>query len=86
MVNPELLEILVCPESKQRLKVADADTLERLNQAVDEGYLRNQGGDRVKARLEGGLIREDGQLLYPVQDEIPVMLMDEAIRLDSLKS
>ena len=86
MVNQELLEILVCPESKQRLRVADAETLERLNRAVEEGYLRNQGGDRVKARLQGGLIREDGAVLYPVQDEIPVMLIDEAIRLDSMTS
>ncbi|MFC1575159.1 Trm112 family protein [Gemmatimonadota bacterium] len=86
MVNQELLEILVCPESKQRLRVADTGTLERLNQAVEEGYLLNQGGDRVKSRIEGGLIREDGEVLYPVQDDIPVMLVDEAIRLDSLKS
>ena len=85
MVNPELLEILVCPETKQPLVVADSQTLERVNRAVEEGYLRNQGGDRVKERIEEGLLREDGEVLYPVQDDIPVMLLDEAIRLDSLR-
>ena len=84
MVNPELMEILVCPETKQSLVVADEETLKRVNQAVEEGYLRNQGGDRVKDRIEEGLIREDGKVLYPVQDDIPVMLLDEAILLDSL--
>jgi len=84
MVNPELLEILVCPETKQTLTVADTDILNQVNQAVAVGGLMNQGGDRVKDRIEEGLVREDGKVLYPVKDDIPVMLLDEAIRLDTL--
>lgn len=84
MVNPELLEILVCPETKQGLSMADSDTLDRVNEAVRAKKLQNQGGDRVKDRIEEGLVREDGKVLYPVKDDIPVMLLDEAIRLDTL--
>ena len=83
-MNPELLEILVCPETKQTLKMASADILDRVNQAVAAGGLNNQGGDRVKGRIDEGLVREDGSILYPVKDDIPVMLLDEAIRLDTL--
>jgi uncharacterized protein YbaR (Trm112 family) len=85
MVNPELLEILVCPETKQKLTLAGEEILDRVNHAVKEGYLRNQGGDRVKDRIEEGLVREDGKVMYPIWDDIPVMLLDEAIRLDSLR-
>ena len=84
MVNPELLEILVCPETKQTLKLADEDTLGKVNQAVAAGGLTNQGGNRVKKPLVEGLVREDGKVLYPVIDDIPVMLLDEAIRLELL--
>ena len=84
MLNPELLEILVCPETKQTLKLADAGTLERVNQAVATGGLKNQGGNRVRDGIEEGLVREDGNVLYPVKDDIPVMLLDEAIRLETL--
>jgi len=84
MINPDLLEILVCPETKQTLRLADEDTLGRVNQAVTAGSLKNQGGDRVKDRIEEGLVREDGMVLYPVKDDIPVMLLDEAIRLETL--
>ena len=84
MVNPELLEILVCPETKQGLSMAGPDILDKVNEAVLERTLQNQGGDRVKERIEEGLVREDGKVLYPVKDDIPVMLLDEAIRLDTL--
>ncbi len=84
MINPELIAILVCPETKQPLSVATAEILDRVNKAVEEGSLRNQGDDGVRDRIEEGLVREDGKVMYPVRDDIPVMLLDEAIRLDTL--
>jgi uncharacterized protein YbaR (Trm112 family) len=84
MIDPELLEILVCPETKQSLTQAGEDVLNRLNQAVQGGYVENQGGRKVTATVHEGLVREDGKILYPVKEDIPIMLVDEAIRLDSL--
>ena len=78
-VNPDLLEILVCPETKQPVRLAPPDLLARLNQRVQAGELRNRGGSPVAQPLSEGLLREDGRVLYPVDDGIPVMLIEESI-------
>ena len=81
MVDPELIQILVCPESKQSLEEADADLVRRVNVAVAAGTIRNRAGEVVREPLDGGLVREDGKFLYPVREGIPIMLIDEAIAL-----
>jgi uncharacterized protein YbaR (Trm112 family) len=52
-----------------------------LNQKIEEGALQNIGGRKVNDKLDGGLIREAGDRLYPVRKDIPVMLIEEAIQL-----
>ncbi len=80
-VSPELLEILVCPETKQPVRPASTDELAALNERVSAGSLRNRGGDPVSQALAEALIREDGKVVYPVDDGIPVMLVEESIEL-----
>lgn len=84
MIDQELLDILVCPETKQPVRVADAGLLARVNAAVESGSLTNRGGQAVSQPVTEGLVREDEGVLYPVRDEIPIMLVDEAIPLDGL--
>ena len=55
--------------------------LEELNQKIRSGELRNRGGDLVEKELTEALIREDQRVVYPVDDGIPVMLIDESIEL-----
>jgi len=80
-VSQDLLEILVCPETRQPLTLADAALLARLNAEIDAGRLRNRGGDAVGKRIAEGLLRQDGKVLYIVDDDIPVMLIEESIEL-----
>ena len=82
MVSKELLEILVCPETRQPLTPASADLLAKLNAAISAGQLTNRAGQAVKQKLLSGLVRQDGKVLYAIVDDIPLMLVDESISLD----
>jgi uncharacterized protein YbaR (Trm112 family) len=86
MVDPLLLEILVCPDSRQAVREAPAALVVRVNSAIAGGRLSNRGGEPVREPIEGGLVREDGIWLYPVREGIPIMLIDEAIPLEGLES
>ena len=81
MIDAGLLKILCCPETHQELRVAEPAGVEKLNQQVDAGALQNRAGQPVKEKIDGGLMRADGKFLYAIRQEIPVMLVDEAIPL-----
>ena len=81
MIDPEFVKILVCPENRTPVRVASDKEILDLNQKIEEGSLQNIGGRKVNDKLDGGLIREAGDRLYPVRKNIPVMLVEEAIKL-----
>jgi uncharacterized protein YbaR (Trm112 family) len=82
-IDKELLAILCCPETKQEVHLADDPLIDRLNEQVACGDLRNKANQPVKEKLDGGLIRADRKILYPVRDDIPVMLIDEGIPIET---
>ena len=85
MIDKDLLDILVCPEDRTRLELADDALVEKLNRAISAGGVQNRAGEPVAEPVEGGLVREDGTLLYPIRDGIPVLLIDEAIPLEGVQ-
>ena len=80
-IDPQLLEILVCPESRQPLRSADDALLARLNGEIEGRRLRNRGGEIVDSQIREALVREDGRFLYVVDDDIAIMLIEKSIEL-----
>ena len=65
---------------------ADAALVKKLNEAVARGELMNKGNKPVVEQLEDGLVRADLKILYPIRENIPVMLIEEGIPLDQITS
>lgn len=79
MINKELLDILCCPETKQDIAYIEGEIIEKINSAVIGGTLKNRGDQPVKEPIDAGLLREDRKYIYPIREDIPIMLIDEAI-------
>lgn len=82
MIAEELLQILVCPESKQPVRLMARTDVDKINERIREGRLLNRAGKKMTEQVGDVLIREDGQRAYPVYDDIPVMLIEESFSVD----
>ena len=78
-VDGKLLEILCCPLSKTPLTILGRQKLDKLNLAINNGDALVVGGEKVTDPLQEGLITEDGKVIYPVQDDIPILLEEKGI-------
>lgn len=83
-VDKDLLTILCCPETKQAVTLADASLIQRLNEAIQNRRLQNKGKQVVTDPVEGGLLRADSKILYPIRENIPVMLIEEGIPVEQV--
>ena len=81
MIDKGLPSILVCPIDHTPLELAGNQLLARVNRAIAAGRVRNRAGRLLEHPLEGALQRTDKTFLYPIVDDIPVLLADEAIPL-----
>ena len=77
----DLLDILCCPETHQPFQLADAQLIADLNAKIKAGQIKNRDGKVVTEPVEAGLVRQDRKYLYAVRNNIPLLLIDEAIPL-----
>jgi uncharacterized protein YbaR (Trm112 family) len=81
VLSNEVLELLRCPENRMRLGRGAAELVARFNREIAAGRLRNRRGVAIAKPIDALLVREDGRLAYPVIDDIPILLADEAVEL-----
>ena len=74
-IDPDLLEILVCPKTKGELELVELPQ-EICQQLVDKYREHFRDEEPV---VEKGLYSPDSSLVYPIVSDIPIMLIDEAL-------
>jgi uncharacterized protein len=83
MIAPDLIPLLCCPETRQELAVAPRQLIDHLNRSLELGQVKNRAGQVIRTKLDSGLVRADGECLYPIYQDLPVLLKDEAIPLSA---
>lgn len=78
-MDRKLLDILVCPTSRQPLALLEPAGLEALNAAIAAGGVRRGDGATQSAALREALVTHDRRTVYRVDDGIPVLLAEEAL-------
>lgn len=78
-MDKRLLDILCCPVSKRPLRPLTSAERDHLNNAIRAGSLDTVAGEKVAEPISEGLITTDGQVVYRVEDGIPVMLPEAGI-------
>ena len=78
-ISDDLLEILCCPMTKTPVEMLSAEKLADLNKRIEAGAVKYADDSAVEKPLEEGLVTTDGKTVYRIQEEIPVMLVDQGI-------
>ncbi len=79
-MDRKLLDLLVCPATRQPLAMLEPAGLEALNRAIAStgGIRRNDDGVQADA-LREALVTRDRKTVYRIDDGIPVLLAEEGI-------
>ena len=83
-MDKRLLTILRCPVTHKGLALAKRATLDAVNAAIDSGAVSNRDGRVLAEPLTEALLTDDGKVLYPIANGIPVLLEGESISMEQL--
>ena len=85
MVSKDLLDILCCPETKEDVALVDQSLIDQINSKIVAGGVKNRVENPVSEKIDGGLLRKDQKYLYPIREDIPIMLIDEALPMEQFR-
>jgi uncharacterized protein YbaR (Trm112 family) len=78
-MDRKLLDLLVCPATRQPLALLDKPALEALNRAIAAGMVKRNDECPQDEPLREALITRDRKTVYRIDDGIPVLLIEEGI-------
>jgi len=80
-MDDTLLNLLVCPYSKNKLYLAEKEIIDKANKLVSEKKCRNINGDNIEDSIIAGLYEPKNNLLYLIKDEIPILIYEQAVKI-----
>jgi uncharacterized protein YbaR (Trm112 family) len=80
-IDPEFLQKLRCPKTHKPLGLLGPEPLAALNREIAAGRVSTAAGRRLAAPLAAALLPAGESFVYAIDDEIPILLVDEAIPL-----
>ena len=78
-MDRKLLDILVCPTTRQPLAMLDAAGLDALNRAIAAGMVKRNDEAVQADSLREALVTRDRKTVYRIDDGIPVLLAEERL-------
>jgi uncharacterized protein YbaR (Trm112 family) len=78
-MDRKLLDLLVCPSTRQPLALLDSRGLQAVNAAIAGGNVVRGDGSAQSEALREALMTRDRKTIYRLDDGIPVLLAEEAI-------
>ncbi|MGH8031676.1 MAG: Trm112 family protein [Luteimonas sp.] len=78
-MDRKLLDILVCPTSRQPLGLLDRRGLDAVNAAIATTGVKRVDDSVQSEPLREALLTQDRRTLYRIDDGIPVLLVEEGI-------
>jgi uncharacterized protein YbaR (Trm112 family) len=78
-MDRKLLDLLVCPATRQPLALLESRGLQALNAAIANGSVQRGDGSAQAEVLREALVTRDRKVVYRIDDGIPVLLAEEAL-------
>ena len=78
-MDRKLLDLLVCPVTRQPLMLLDSRGLQALNDAIQAGGIVRGDGSAQSEAVREALVTRDRRTVYRIDDGIPVLLGEEGI-------
>ena len=83
-MNPNLLNIICCPVTREKLSIATSKQLDFINAEIANSNLRKLDGSIAEKTQSKALINAAKTLLYPIEEGIPILLESEAIEIKGM--
>ncbi len=84
IITSDILQMLRCPADGGALVLADRELVEQVNVAIRNGTARDQLDARIDAPIDAGVVNSARDRLYPIRENIPTLIADNAIRIGEM--